>query len=107
MDVITIIAALLLNASTGCDALKAEVLRIGAQDYLIQSWSCPDKSGVVHIWRTWQRECVANNQAHFWGRAAFLEDQRTQLGLYVNRFGELQGGFGASIEQAYVPVCGS
>lgn len=107
MDVIAIIAALLLNASTGCDALRAEVMQVGHHDYLVQSWSCPDKSGVVHIWRTWQRECVSNNQAHFWGRAAFLEDQRTQLGLYVNRFGELQGGYGASIEQAYIPVCGS
>lgn len=107
MDLITIIASLLLNASTGCDALRADEMRIGSQDYLIQSWSCPDKDGVVHIWRTWQRQCLNNHEAHYWGRAAFLEDQRTQLGLYLNRFGELQGGFGASIENAYVPSCGS
>jgi len=107
MDLIAILAAMLLNASTGCDALKAEVTRIGSQDYLIQSWSCPDRSGQPHIWRTWQRECVANNQTHFWGRAAFLEDQQSKLGIYVNRFGEIQGGIGASIEQAYIPLCGS
>lgn len=107
MDLIAILAALLLNASTGCDALKADVMRIGSQDYLIQSWACADKSGKVHIWRTWQRECVANNDTHYWGRAAFLEDQHSKLGVYINKFGEIQGGYGAEIENAYLPPCGS
>jgi hypothetical protein len=107
MDLIAIMAALFLNLSTGCDALKADVMRAGGQDYLIQSWTCADKKGQVHLWRTWQRECVANNGQQFWGRAYFLEDTTTHLGIYHNRFGEIQGGFGASIEQAYVGLCGS
>jgi hypothetical protein len=107
MDLIAIMAALFLNLSTGCDALKADVMRAGGQDYLIQSWTCADKKGSVHLWRTWQRECVANNGQRYFGRAYFLEDTTTHLGIYHNRFGEIQGGFGASIEQAYVGLCGS
>lgn len=45
MDLIAIIVALLLNASTGCDAMKADVMRVGGQDYLVQAWTCGDKSG--------------------------------------------------------------
>ena len=33
MDLIAIMAALFLNLSTGCDALKADVMRVGGQDY--------------------------------------------------------------------------
>lgn len=107
MDLIAIMAALFLNISTGCDAMKADVMRVNGQDFLIQSWSCSDKHGVTHLWRTWQRECVANNGLKFWGRAYFLEDLGSQTAFYTNRFGELQGGQGADIEQAYVPLCGS
>lgn len=106
MDLIAIIAAALLNVSSGCDALKADVMRVGGQDFLIQAWACTDKHGAVHLWRTWQRECVMNNQK-FWGRAYFLEERDSHLGIYVNRFGEIQGGYGAAIEQAYLPLCGS
>lgn len=107
MDLIAIFAALFLNLSTGCDALKAEVQRIGGQDYLIQSWTCADKANQVHLWRTWQRQCVANNGQQFWGRPYFLEDTTSQFAVYHNRFGEIQGGFGAAIENAYVGLCGS
>ena len=36
MDLIAIMAALFLNLSTGCDALKADVMRVGGQDYLVR-----------------------------------------------------------------------
>ncbi len=107
MDLIALLVASFLNLSTGCDAMRAEVMHVGSQDYLLQSWSCPDKHGKGHQWRTWQRECVANNGETFWGRPHFLEDRNTGLAYYVNRFGELQGGMGAAIESAYVPLCGS
>mgnify|MGYP003453681492 CR=1 FL=1 len=107
MDLIAIFAAMFLNLSTGCDALKAEVMRVGGQDYLIQSWRCEDKAGQIHLWRTWQRECVASNGQRFYGRPYFLEDTTSHLGIYHNRFGEIQGGFGAAIENAYVGLCGS
>lgn len=107
MDLISIMAALLINLSTGCDALKADVQRVGGQDYLIQSWVCHDKRDQAHLWRTWQRECHANNGTAFWGRPYFLEDTTSHFAMYVNRFGELQGGFGAAIENAYVGLCGS
>lgn len=107
MDLISIMAALFLNLSSGCDAMKADVMKIHGQDYLVQSWSCRDKHEQLHVWRTWQRECIAQNKATFWGRPYFLEDPLTNMSFYVNRFGELQGGQGATIEQAYVPLCGS
>ena len=107
MDLLSIMAALFLNMSTGCDALKADVMRVGGQDYLVQSWTCADKKGQVHVWRTWQRECVANNGHAFYGRPYFLEDTTNHFAIYHNRFGEIQGGFGAAIENAYVGLCGS
>lgn len=107
MDLLTLMVASFLNLAVGCDAMKADVMRIANQDFLVQSWSCPDKHGAPHHWRTWQRECKAQNSATFWGRPAFLEDQNTGLSFYVNRFGELQGGVGAAIENAYLPLCGS
>ena len=107
MDLITIMAALFLNLSTGCDALKADVMRVQGQDFLVQSWSCTDKHKVIHVWRTWQRECVAENHSKYWGRAYFLEDQESHMSFYNNRFAELQGGYGADITEAYLPLCGS
>lgn len=107
MDLLALIAASFLNLATGCDALKAQEMRIGGQDFLIQAWSCPDKHGVEHRWRTWQRACVTGSGASFWGRVAFLEDQHSGIALYHNRFGELQGGIGAGIENAYLVPCGS
>ena len=107
MDLIAILASLFLNLSTGCDALKASVMTMSGQDYLVQSWRCEDKTGKVHLWRTWQRECIAQNGYRFYGRPYFLEDTTSHLGIYANRFGEIQGGIGASIEQAYVGLCGS
>jgi len=107
MDVIAIIAATLINVATGCDALPATVMRVGGQEFMVMAWTCPDRNGKAHVWRTWQRECSANSGAHFWGRPYFLEDTVDQLAFYVNQFGETQGGFGATIEQAYVPLCGS
>lgn len=107
MDLIALMAASFLNLAVGCDALKADVLRISGQDFLVQAWSCPDKHGAPHHWRTWQRECRASNGATFWGRPYFLEDQNSGIAYYNNRFGELQGGLGAAIEQAYLPLCGS
>jgi len=107
MDLIAILAASFLNLSMGCDAMRADVMRVGSQDYLLQSWSCPDKHGKPHHWRTWQRECIANNGTAFWSRPYFLEQQENRMGFYFNRFGEIQGGFGAAIENAYVQLCGS
>lgn len=107
MDILGLIVASLINVATGCDALPATVMRVGGQEFMVMAWTCPDRNGKAHVWRTWQRECVANNGAHFWSRPYFLEDTVDQLALYVNQFGEAQGGFGATIEQAHVPPCGS
>ena len=107
MDLIGIIAAMLLNASLGCSAMKAELQRVGSQDYLISSWTCEDKHGTLHLWRTWQRSCTAPNQTQYYGRPMFLEETGSQLGIYHNQFGELQGGYGATTSEAYLPPCGS
>ncbi len=107
MDLIAIMASLFLNLSTGCDAMKAEVISVHGQDFLIQSWSCQDKHGSAHLWRTWQRECVAGNKEKYWGRPYFMEDTVSGMSFYNNQFAELQGGYGAMIENAYLPSCGS
>jgi hypothetical protein len=36
-----------------------------------------------------------------------MVELHSQFAFYLNRFGELQGGAGAMVEEAYVPVCGS
>ncbi len=107
MDLISLLAAMFLNLSMSCDAMKVESQRIGNQVYQIQAWSCIDKHHGLHVWRTWQRECTAQNGVTYWGRPALLEDPLNHFSFYVNRFGELQGGHGATIDQAYLPVCGS
>ena len=107
MDMISMMAGSFLNLMVGCDAQPVIVMRVRAQDYQIQSWVCTDKHEAKHLWRTWQLECTAQNGATFWSRPYFLEEQGEDVAYYVNRFGEVQGGRGASIEQAYVPLCGS
>lgn len=57
MDVIAIIAATLINVATGCDALPATVMRVGGQEFMVMAWTCPDRNGKAHVWRTWQRDC--------------------------------------------------
>ncbi len=87
--------------------MPADMMRVGGQDYLVSSWLCTDKHGVSHVWRTWQRECVAQNKSTFYGRPFVLEDQTSRLVIYTNQFGEIQGGIGADIQQAYLPLCGT
>jgi hypothetical protein len=107
MDLIQHLVALFINLSIGCNALPAEAVTLNGQAFQIQSWSCVDKHHELHVWRTWQRECTAQNGATFWGRPYALEDPLNYFTWYVTQFGELGGGQGATIEQAYVPLCGS
>ena len=107
MDLIAIMASMFLNLASGCDAMPVESQRLGGQEYRIQSWSCVDKHHELHVWRTWQRECHGQNGTTYWGRPAMLEDPLNSFTIYLNRFGEVQGGYGATIEQAYLPLCGS
>ena len=107
MDLIALMAAMFLNVSMACSAMPADVQRINGQEFLIKSWACRDQGQVLHLWRTWQRQCTAQNGAQFWGRPYFMEDPLNHFAYYMNRFGELQGGYGAAIENAYVGPCGS
>jgi hypothetical protein len=106
VNLIELMVAMFLNTSLACTALPAELHNVGGQDFLVTRWLCTDAKGASHLWRQWQRECRFEH-ATVWGRPYFLEDQASQVALYVNRFGEVQGGPGARIQEAYVPLCGS
>lgn len=106
MDLIGIILASFLNLSVNCSALPAELYTIGGDNYLVLSWRCQQANDQLVVWRSWQRECTAPG-GNFWNRPYFLQNQTTRFAFYVNRFGELQGGLGAAITDAYVPLCGS
>jgi hypothetical protein len=55
----------------------------------------------------WQHECIGQNGERWFGRPYFMRDEVSTMAWYVNRFGELQGGLGADISEAYLPLCGS
>jgi hypothetical protein len=91
-----------LNLSEPCHAHKVVEQRISGENYRILQYSCGP-----HIWRVWQHECIGENGAHWFGRPYYMRDEVTGMAYYVNRFGELQGGMGADISEAYLPLCGS
>lgn len=107
MDLLGLISGAFLNLAIGCSAMPAEVQRIGHQDFMIQAWACEDRHGTLSVWRTWSRQCLAQNGYKFWSHPVFIEETGTRLGIYINQFGEIQGGYGAAIENAYLPRCGS
>lgn len=86
-----------INGAAGCTALPAQERHLHAKDFLILSWDC----GAVHQFHSWQQRCPTG----YWNRPFFLEDDVTHYSYYTNRFGELQGGYGALLENSYAPLC--
>lgn len=95
-----------VNMLTNCSAEKMDTIRLGGQDYQRQAWTCKVDQGpiTVRAWRVW---CETNGHKYM-GRPFFLEFRELgEWAYYGNRFGEIQGGPGAMLENAYVPPCGS
>ena len=107
MDLLAILTSLLLNASLGCSAMKAEQVQQGSQTFLVQAWACENRNHELQLWRAWQRACVSSEHVAYPGRVVFIEETGSNLAIYYNAFGELQGGIGAGINAAYLPLCGS
>lgn len=95
-----------INVLGSCSALPMEEQRIGGQEYQIKSWVCQLERGpmVVHAW---QRSCKTNGYT-YWGRTFYVKfDGFGEEAWYLNQFGEVQGGPGAWVGDAYQPPCGS
>ena len=102
MDLIGVMLSLFLNFSDGCSASPAEARKVNGEQYQVLAYDCG-----THHWQVWQHECVMPNGTRYYGRPYFLTDADTSFSFYLNRFGELQGGYGALIQEAYLPLCGS
>ena len=100
MDAISLLMVLFLNLNEPCTAMPAELQHVSGQDYQILRYACGAKA-----YKIWQRKC--NDGQGYWGRPFFLEEENSQQGLYVNRFGEVVTGYHVSITETYVPLCGS
>jgi hypothetical protein len=102
MDLIGVMLTMFLNFSDPCHALPSKEVRVGNQDYLVLEYACG-----VHQWQIWERQCLSQSGNKYWGRPYFMQELHSHWAFYVNRFGELQGGLGAVITEAYLPACGS
>jgi hypothetical protein len=100
MDAISLVMALFLNLNEPCTALPAEESMIGGQDYRILRYDCGAKR-----FRIAQRLCREGRG--FWGRPFLLQEEASQQGLYVNRFGEVMAGWHVAFDDVYFPACGS
>ena len=99
MDAISLIMILFLNLNEPCTALPADETRISGEDYQILRYACGSKN-----FRIWQRKCQEGQG--YWGRPFFLVEENSQMGLYINRFGEIHTGFHVMLEETYLPHCG-
>lgn len=103
MDGLSLILALFLSGSVACSAEPAMEQRVGHTNYLVLSYHC----GTQH-WRAWHQWCtVESSGVRYIGRPFYLVDQQSHIAFYLSRFGEVQIGQGAALEDAYIPLCNS
>ena len=103
MDALSLILSLFLSGSAACSADPAMEQRVGNANYLVLSYHCGTQQ-----WRAWHRWCtVESSGVQYIGRPFYLVDQQSQVALYLSRFGEVQIGIGAELEDSYVPLCNS
>ncbi len=95
----------LINVLVACTALPITEQKVGVESYQVQHWSCQTTQGPLAV-RSWRRPCNTGH-VHYWGRMIFLELEEWQTAAYLNRFGEVQIGQGARLEEAYQSPCGS
>lgn len=95
-----------VNVLGSCSALPMTEQRIGKSDYQVQAWACQSAKGSVLV-QAWKRPCEVNGY-HYWGRTFYVKfEGLDEEAWYLNQFGEVQGGPGAYIGDAYQPSCGS
>lgn len=98
--------AYLINILVACSAMPMEEQRIGGTTYQVQTWVCRVDQGPVTV-KAWRRPCETGHTT-YWGRLFYIKFQELgEMAYYVNRFGEIQGGPGAQLTDAYQPTCGS
>ncbi len=97
--------AMLVNLFLSCSAMEMSEQKIGGESYQVQRWECGTTNGMLHV-KTFRRPCNTGH-AEYWGRMVFMEFEEIQTSVYMNRFGEVQDGLGATIEEAYRTPCGS
>jgi len=97
--------AYLINLMVSCTVLPMSEQKVGVELYQVQHWSCQTTQGPMAV-RSWRRPCDTGH-THYWGRMVFLEFEELQTAVYMNRYGEVQIGQGARLEEAYQTACGS
>lgn len=100
MDAIQLLMVLFLNLNEPCSAMPADDTRLSQQEYRQLRFDCGAKQ-----FRIWSRRC--RDGQGYWGRPFFLEEVNSQHGIYLNRFGELHTGWHVSLDDTYVPSCGT
>lgn len=97
---------LFVNMLGACSAQPMTEQRIGGQTYQIQAWTCQVDKGPVVV-KAWRRPCLTQGY-QYWGRTFYVKfEGLNEEAWYLNQFGEVQGGPGAWVGDAYQPSCGS
>lgn len=97
--------AFLINIMVSCSAMPISEQRIGGREFQIQAWACQATQGPIVV-KAWRSECDTG-RTKYWGRLFYIKFEELHLAYYVNRFGEVQGGEGADVTEAYQAPCGS
>ena len=98
MTPIEMLLTYFILSNPACYAHPARITSLGRQDYQVLSWSCLD-----HDWQAWQRSC----EGKFWSHTFYLQETRSQIAIFLDRFGAVRVETGAQLEEMFVPSCGS
>lgn len=99
--------AYFVNILVACSAMPIMEQDIQGHTYRVQTWVCRVDKGPVVV-KAWQQACKSNNGYTYWGRTFYIKfEDLGEMAFYGNRFGEVQGGQGAQLGDAYQAPCGS
>lgn len=90
-----------------CHAQPAAEMKIGQQYYLVQEWHCqPAPSEQPIMVKAYSRRCEGGI-GDYYGHRFYVEFDHPYLKMaeYMNRFGGIDVGQGAQLEETYVPLC--
>ena len=98
MNLLSLIMALLLNQSEPCNALPAEARQLSGSDYQVLVYQCGARQ-----FRLWQYQCTPGR----WSQPFYMEETYSRQAVWMNQFGELEGGSHATVNEIDVPFCGT
>jgi hypothetical protein len=98
VNLLAALMALLLNQSEPCNARPAEAQRISGMNYQVLVYQCGARQ-----WKLWQYECKPGR----YSPPFYMEETYSHQAFWVNRFGEVQYGVHATINEMDVPFCGT